>query len=135
MIIAFIRRLPSEFSGFTAGSSGVIQGQFSFENQRIDIRLFTRSSDKLDFFHLAVPLFSLPKTGVDPLFRQLLEWNNGATDMLRFGVDERTDKIYLICLRPVPGFAYEEFYTCVRRIIEISADAKTRLAQNFGLKA
>lgn len=132
-LISFIRRLPSEFAGFTAGGAGTIQGQFSFQNQKIDIRVYTRPADKVDFFHVSLALFALPKTGIDPLFRQLLAWNNGPADTLRFGIDDRTDRIYLMCMRPVAGFAYEEFQYSVRRMTEIAADARARLTQNFGL--
>lgn len=130
-LIAFIRRLPSEFPGFTP-SGQLLSGSFIFKNQKIDIRVFTRT-EKVDSFVLSVPLFALPKTGLDELFRQLLAWNNGASDAIRFGVDDRANRIYLVCMRPAAGFAYEEFLHCVDRMVQVAAEARTRLKQNFGL--
>ena len=130
-LISFIRRLPSDFPGFTP-SGQILSGKFIFQNQKIDIRVFTRA-EKLDCFVLSVPLFALPKSRLDELFRQLLNWNNGATDAVRFGVDDRANRIYLVSMRPVPGFAYEEFLHCVSRIVQVSTDARSRLTQNFGL--
>ncbi|HET6266580.1 MAG TPA: hypothetical protein VFG11_02600 [Acidobacteriota bacterium] len=135
-VVGFLRRLAAGFTGFNPidGAPQILMGQANYRNTRIDIRVITRGADQQDVLTLSIPMFALPETRVDSLFRRLLFWNNGATDTLRFVLDETSGKINLLCLRPVLGLAFEEFQYTLSRMAEIAKDASIRLSQDFGLK-
>ena len=134
-VVGFLRRLAAGFTGFNpvAGAPQILMGQASYRDTRIDIRVVTRNSNQHDVLTLSIPMFALPESRVDSLLRRLLFWNNGATDTLRFVLDEPSGKINLLCLRPVAGLAFEEFQYTLNRLTEIARDASLRLSQDFGL--
>jgi len=134
-VVGFLKRLAASFSGFNpvSGAPQILRGQANYRDTKIDIRVITRNSDQQDVLTLSVPMCALPETKVDSLFRRLLFWNNGATDTLRFVLDDTSGKINLLCLRPVLGLAFEEFQYTLNRMAEIAKDASIRLSQDFGL--
>lgn len=136
-ILTFIRRLPAEFVPFSPssvpveGMFQVLESEVTYRNQKIQLRLCTRASDREDFLTLSIPLLYIGKFGSQALLQQLLAWNNGATDTLRFAMDGQTDTLHLLCFRPVVGLAFEEFQYCVTNMVTIARTSLAKLRQEF----
>lgn len=139
-IINYCRRLNASFSGFTSQSvpmDGVVTqmslGQLNYLDQKISVAMFTRATDKQDCIVLSRPLFQIPETGVGELFEQLLFWNNGATEMAHFAIDEPLNTINIVCFRTMDGLSFQEFQRCLENMILVARNSTRRLQPEFGL--
>ena len=139
-IINFARRLSATFSGFNSqmvSLDGVLTqmsiGQLSYLDQKLTIAVFTRASDKQDCIVLSRPLFHIPERAKSDLFEQLLFWNNGATEMVHFAIDEPMNTINVVCFRTIEGFSFQEFQRCLENMVLVSRNSTKRLQPDFGL--
>ena len=139
-IISYIRRLNVPFSGFSTqmipmeeGITQMLLGQITYLENKIAIAIFTRSSDRQDCIVLSRPLFHIPETGLLELFEQLLFWNNGATEMIHFAIDEPLNTINLVCFRTMEGMSFQEFQRALENMILVARNSTRRLQSEFGL--
>jgi hypothetical protein len=139
-IITFIRRLNAPFTGFSSqmipmddGMTQMLLGQMTYGENKIAIAIFTRPSDRQDCVVLSRPLFHIPDTGLLELLEQLLYWNNGATEMIHFAIDEPLNTINLVCFRTMEGMSFQEFQRCLENIVIVAKNSSKRLQPEFGL--
>ena len=139
-IITFIRRLNAPFTGFSAqmipmdsAMTQMLLGQMTYIDNKIAIAVFTRPSDRQDCVVLSRPLFHIPDAGLMELFEQLLFWNNGATEMIHFAIDEPLNTINLVCFRTMEGMSFQEFQRCLENIVIVAKNASKHLQPEFGL--
>jgi hypothetical protein len=139
-MISFIRRLNIPFSGFAAqmipmeeSMTQMLLGQITYLDNKIALAIFTRPSDKQDCAVLSRPLFHIPETALLALFEQLLFWNNGATEMVHFAIDEPLNTINLVCFRTIEGMSFQEFQRCLENIVVVAKNSSKRLQPEFGL--
>jgi hypothetical protein len=139
-IITFIRRLNMPFSGFTSqmvpmdeGMTQMLMGQITYIENRIALAIFTRPLDKQDCVVLSRPLFHIPDAALLELFEQLLFWNNGATEMVHFAIDEPLNTINLVCFRTMEAMSFQEFQRCLENIVVVAKNSAKRLQPEFGL--
>ena len=139
-IISFIRRLNAPFSGFSTqmipmeeGMTQMLLGQITYLENKIAIAIFTRPSDRQDCIVLSRPLFHIPETGLLELFEQLLFWNNGATEMIHFAIDEPLNTINLVCFRTMEGMSFQEFQRALENMVLVARNSTKRLQSEFGL--
>ncbi len=139
-IITYIRRLNAPFSGFSSQMipmedtmTQMLLGQITYVDSKIALALFTRPADKQDCVVLSRPLFHIPDTGLLELFEQLLFWNNGATEMVHFAIDEPLNTINLVCFRTLEGMSFQEFQRCLENIVLVARNSSKRLQPEFGL--
>ena len=139
-IINYARRLNAAFAGFSSqtvsmdgAATQMSLGQMSYLDHKISIGLFTRPLDKQDCAVLSRPLFYIPETGVFDLFEQLLFWNNGATEMVHFAIDEPLNTINVVCVRTMEGLSFQEFQRCLENMVLVSRNSTRRLQPEFGL--
>ena len=108
-------------------------GQILYRDIKIMLALFTRPEDHRDCMVLSIPLFYVPATGNAGLFRQLLSWNNGATETVHFSIDEPLNTLNVVCLRPIVGMDFREFQYCIDSMISVAKSAPPQLQEKFGL--
>jgi hypothetical protein len=139
-IITFIRRLNAPFSGFSSqmipmddGMTQMLLGQITYVDNKIALAIFTRPSDRQDCVVFSRPLFHIPESGQLDLFEQLLFWNNGASEMVHFAIDEPLNTINLVCFRTMEGMSFQEFQRCLENIIVVARNSSKRLQPEFGL--
>jgi hypothetical protein len=139
-IITFIRRLNAPFTGFSSqmipieeGMTQMLLGQITYVDSRIALAMFTRPSDRQDCIVFSRPLFHIPESGQLDLFEQLLFWNNGASEMVHFAIDEPLNTINLVCFRTMEGMSFQEFQRCLENIVVVAKNAAKRLQPEFGL--
>jgi hypothetical protein len=139
-IITFIRRLNTPFSGFSSQMvpmndvmTQMLLGQITYIENKIAIAMFTRPADKHDCVVFSRPLFHIPDVGLLELFEQLLFWNNGATEMVHFAIDEPLNTINLVCFRTMEGMSFQEFQRCLENIVVVARNSSKRLQPEFGL--
>jgi hypothetical protein len=139
-IITFIRRLNSPFSGFSSqmipmdeGMTQMLLGQITYVDNKIALAIFTRPSDRQDCVVFSRPLFHIPESGQLDLFEQLLFWNNGASEMVHFAIDEPLNTINLVCFRTMEGMSFQEFQRCLENIVVVAKNSSKRLQPEFGL--
>jgi len=111
----------------------MLLGQITYVDSKIALALFTRPADKQDCVVLSRPLFHIPDTGLLELFEQLLFWNNGATEMVHFAIDEPLNTINLVCFRTLEGMSFQEFQRCLENIVLVARNSSKRLQPEFGL--
>ena len=139
-IISFIRRLNAPFSGFSSqmipmdeGMTQMLLGQITYLDNKVAIAVFTRPSDRQDCVVLSRPLFHIPESGTMELFEQILFWNNGATEMIHFAIDEPLNTINLVCFRTMEGMSFQEFQRSLENIVLVAKNSSKRLQPEFGL--
>lgn len=139
-MIGFIKRLPAEFGGFNSQmipmSGDMVQmlhGQMQYKGTRIFLALFTRPRAKFDTAVMSLPLFHIPEDSQEPVFEQLLDWNNGATESVHFALDELLNTVNLVCVRPVEGMPFQEFQHCINNLVAVRLNAAPRLQSEFGI--
>jgi hypothetical protein len=139
-VITFIRRLNAPFTGFSSqmipmedGMTQMLLGQMTYIENKIAIAVFTRPADRQDCIVLSRPLFHIPDSGLIELFEQLLFWNNGATEMVHFAIDEPLNTINLVCFRTMEGMSFQEFQRCLENIVVVARNCSKRLQPEFGL--
>jgi hypothetical protein len=115
------------------GMTQMLLGQITYVENKIAIAIFTRPSDRQDCIVLSRPLFHIPDTGLLELFEQLLFWNNGATEMVHFAIDEPLNTINVICFRTMEGMSFQEFQRSLENIVVVSKNSSKRLQPDFGL--
>jgi hypothetical protein len=111
----------------------MLLGQLTYLENKIAIAIFTRPSDRQDCIVLSRPLFHIPETGLLELFEQLLFWNNGATEMIHFAIDEPLNTINLVCFRTMEGMSFQEFQRSLENMVVVARNATKRLQTEFGL--
>lgn len=73
----------------------------------------------------------LPKENVVAFFRQLLVWNNLATDVAHFAVSDNQETVFLVARRPIQNFDYSEFKNVLEKMSTITANAILMLNKQF----
>ena len=139
-IVGYVRRLQAGFSGFNAqnillGGQPVqmLHSAMLYNKSKIFIAIFTSPQHKKDCLVITLSLFNIPDQGTEELFEQLLSWNNGATEVVRFTLDEVVKTINLMCVRPIEGLSFEEFQHCLDSILAVAKNSVDRLQREYGL--
>jgi hypothetical protein len=139
-IVGFVRRLQAGFSGFNSqnimlGGHPVqmLHGAMLYNKNKIFLAVFASPQHKKDCVVMTLSLFNIPEQGTEELFEQLLSWNNGATEVVRFTVDEVVKTINLMCVRLVEGLSFDEFQRCLDSILNVAKNSVDRLQREYGL--
>ena len=111
----------------------MLMGQITYIENKIALAIFTRPLDKQDCVVLSRPLFHIPDAALLELFEQLLFWNNGATEMVHFAIDEPLNTINLVCFRTMEAMSFQEFQRCLENIVVVAKNSAKRLQPEFGL--
>gem|GEM_PF-3241346 len=115
------------------GMTQMLLGQITYLDNKIALAIFTRPVDKHDCVVMSRPLFHIPETALIELYEQLLFWNNGATEMVHFAIDEPLNTINLVCFRTMEGTSFQEFQRCLENIVVVARNSSKRLQPEFGL--
>jgi len=75
----------------------------------------------------------LPKDNLVAFFRQLLTWNNFATDVAHFSINDEQGIAYLVLIRPFENFEYAEFKYAVEMMSTVAANAIMALRKQFNV--
>ncbi len=139
-VVGFLRRLKAGFSGFntqTIQMAGqpvqMVHGAALYKKNKIFLALFTSPVYKRDTLVVSLALFHVPELGAEELFEQLLSWNNGATETVRFTIDEVINTINLVCVRPTENLSFEEFQQCLDSIVSVAQNCAERLQREYGV--
>lgn len=73
----------------------------------------------------------LPKENLVAFFRQLLVWNNLATDVAHYSLNEKLNTVFLVLRRPFEGLDYSEFKNALEKISAVNMNCIIRLKQSF----
>lgn len=139
-IVGFLKRLKAGFSGFntqTINMAGqpvqMVHGATLYNKNKIFLALFTSPVYKRDCLVISLALYYIPEVGQEELFEQLLSWNNGATECVRFTIDEVVKTINLVCVRPTENLSFEEFQHCLDSIVSVAQHSAERLQREYGV--
>lgn len=111
----------------------MLLGQITYLENKVAIAVFTRPSDRYDCIVISRPLFHIPESGIFELFEQLLFWNNGATEMVHFAIDEPLNTINVVCFRTMEGMSFQEFQRTLENIVVVCKNSSKKLQPEFGL--
>jgi hypothetical protein len=75
----------------------------------------------------------LPQVNLVAFFRQLLIWNNLATDVAHFALNDDQGIICLVYRRPYEGFDYAEFKHALETISTVNMNCILLLRKQFGV--
>jgi hypothetical protein len=75
----------------------------------------------------------LPQENLVAFFRQLLMWNNLATDVAHFALNDEQGIICLVYRRPYEGFDYQEFKHALETISTVNMNCILLLRKQFGV--
>jgi hypothetical protein len=75
----------------------------------------------------------LPQENLVAFFRQLLVWNNLATDVAHFALNDDQGVICLVYRRPYQGFDYDEFRHGLETISTVNLNCILLLRKQFGV--
>ena len=139
-IVGFLRRLKAGFSGFNAQTIQMagqpvqmLHGATLYNKIKIFLALFTSPIYRRDCLVISMALFYVPEIGAEELFEQLLSWNNGATETVRFTIDEVVKTINLVCVRPTDNLSFEEFQQCLDSMVNVAQNSAERLQREYGV--
>ena len=76
-------------------------------------------------------VMDIPEKDVTPIYRRLLGLSFLATGEAAFAVNEKTDEVYLRCLRQLDGLDYAEFETLVHTVATVADEWDDKLRQEF----
>lgn len=80
------------------------------------------------------PIIPVPPTGLEALFRRLLELSFVATSDAAFAIDGARDEVVVRCLRRLSALDYEEFEDLVTTVSQVADIWHEQLRREFGLK-
>jgi hypothetical protein len=75
----------------------------------------------------------LPQENLVAFFRQLLTWNNLATDVAHFALNDEQGIIVLVYRRPFEGFDYSEFKHALETISTVNMNCIMLLRRSFAV--
>jgi hypothetical protein len=75
----------------------------------------------------------VPTENVVAFFRQLLMWNNLATDIAHFALDDKQGAIFLVWRRPFENLDYSEFKDALETISTVNLNAIVMLKRSFNV--
>ena len=78
------------------------------------------------------PVMSVPQTGLETLYRKLLELSFLTTSDASFAVDAHRNEIVVRALRRLSGLDYEEFEDLLDTVGRVADDWDDRLRAEFG---
>jgi hypothetical protein len=73
----------------------------------------------------------LPTENLVAFYRQLLVWNNLATDIAHFAVNDQQDIVALVYRRPIEGLDYSEFKDALETISTVNMNSIVLLKRDF----
>jgi Tir chaperone protein (CesT) family len=137
-ITGYIRRVKAHFDGFngqtiliSGQSVPMLHGKVGYRSAAIHVALLTRPGQNYDTLILSIPLFRVPAANPTKLFEQLLCWNNAATGIVHFALDELVNSINIVCVRPTEGLDFLEFQSCLDQMLNVRLNAFNQLQKNF----
>lgn len=80
---------------------------------------------------LVCPVISLPATGLEALYRRLLELNLVSTADGAFAIDAQSGQVCLRAMRPIAHLQYEEFEDLLDTVATVADEWDDRLRAEF----
>lgn len=78
------------------------------------------------------PIMSVPITGREALYRELLELSFVATSDAAFAIDRNRDEVVVRCLRRLSALDYEEFDDIVTTVSTVAISWQGALSRRYG---
>lgn len=138
VITGFIRRVKATFDGFnpqtiliSGKSAPMLHGKLGYRGAGVHIALLARPGETHDTLIFSIPILRVPANNAGKLFEQLLYWNNAATGVVHFALDELINSINIVCVRPVEGLDFQEFQSCLDQMLNVRLNAFNQLRKTF----